>query len=151
MSEDEDEELAMLRLQALMSKRRGGAGASKDLPIPPLLLGPVEPAAAVSTEAPLPILPVVVTSAPIAVTDPADGGTNDGGTYRQPHFVRGQASYCRSSGGASSSTIHHISYYCFISIFQGDGFRVHNTSCICLLYTSPSPRDGLLSRMPSSA
>ena len=23
--------------------------------------------------------------------------------------------------------------------------------CICLLYTSPSPRDGLLSRMPSSA
>ena len=25
------------------------------------------------------------------------------------------------------------------------------TSYICLLYTSPSPRDGLLSRMPSSA
>ena len=25
------------------------------------------------------------------------------------------------------------------------------TSEICLLYTSPSPRDGLLSRMPSSA
>ena len=24
-------------------------------------------------------------------------------------------------------------------------------SCPCLLYTSPSPRDGLLSRMPSSA
>ena len=24
-------------------------------------------------------------------------------------------------------------------------------ACICLLYTSPSPRDGLLSRMPSSA
>ena len=24
-------------------------------------------------------------------------------------------------------------------------------SIICLLYTSPSPRDGLLSRMPSSA
>ena len=23
--------------------------------------------------------------------------------------------------------------------------------CICLLYTSPSPRDGLLSRIPSSA
>ena len=27
----------------------------------------------------------------------------------------------------------------------------HATSKICLLYTSPSPRDGLLSRMPSSA
>ena len=25
------------------------------------------------------------------------------------------------------------------------------TAYICLLYTSPSPRDGLLSRMPSSA
>ena len=24
-------------------------------------------------------------------------------------------------------------------------------NCSCLLYTSPSPRDGLLSRMPSSA
>ena len=24
-------------------------------------------------------------------------------------------------------------------------------ACYCLLYTSPSPRDGLLSRMPSSA
>ena len=27
----------------------------------------------------------------------------------------------------------------------------NNTMYICLLYTSPSPRDGLLSRMPSSA
>ena len=26
-----------------------------------------------------------------------------------------------------------------------------NNNCDCLLYTSPSPRDGLLSRMPSSA
>ena len=28
---------------------------------------------------------------------------------------------------------------------------VFASSCSCLLYTSPSPRDGLLSRMPSSA
>ena len=27
----------------------------------------------------------------------------------------------------------------------------HTQSTLCLLYTSPSPRDGLLSRMPSSA
>ena len=27
----------------------------------------------------------------------------------------------------------------------------HGISSTCLLYTSPSPRDGLLSRMPSSA
>ena len=33
------------------------------------------------------------------------------------------------------------------------GLRLRPTDdrCICLLYTSPSPRDGLLSRMPSSA
>ena len=29
--------------------------------------------------------------------------------------------------------------------------RVHAAIHTCLLYTSPSPRDGLLSRMPSSA
>ena len=29
--------------------------------------------------------------------------------------------------------------------------RWYNEEHICLLYTSPSPRDGLLSRMPSSA
>ena len=29
--------------------------------------------------------------------------------------------------------------------------RIHELSRNCLLYTSPSPRDGLLSRMPSSA
>ena len=31
------------------------------------------------------------------------------------------------------------------------GVEVRDTSITCLLYTSPSPRDGLLSRMPSSA
>ena len=36
-----------------------------------------------------------------------------------------------------------ISY--FLVVFVDDRFHV------CLLYTSPSPRDGLLSRMPSSA
>ena len=29
--------------------------------------------------------------------------------------------------------------------------QFYGTACCCLLYTSPSPRDGLLSRMPSSA
>ena len=34
----------------------------------------------------------------------------------------------------------------------GSQVKVGDTLCIvCLLYTSPSPRDGLLSRMPSSA
>ena len=31
------------------------------------------------------------------------------------------------------------------------GFRVIGTNSTCLLYTSPSPRDATLSRMPSSA
>src|SRR5664279_97573 len=32
-----------------------------------------------------------------------------------------------------------------------ESFESDMRKCICLLYTSPSPRDGLLSRMPSSA
>ena len=35
-------------------------------------------------------------------------------------------------------------------IIQTDEFK-RGSYNICLLYTSPSPRDGLLSRMPSSA
>ena len=31
------------------------------------------------------------------------------------------------------------------------GYRARRRAELCLLYTSPSPRDGLLSRMPSSA
>ena len=32
-----------------------------------------------------------------------------------------------------------------------DNGSTDDTAKLCLLYTSPSPRDGLLSRMPSSA
>ena len=35
--------------------------------------------------------------------------------------------------------------------FRADERPLLSDSQICLLYTSPSPRDGLLSRMPSSA
>ena len=31
------------------------------------------------------------------------------------------------------------------------GYRINDVNRICLLYTSPSPRDATLSRMPSSA
>ena len=34
---------------------------------------------------------------------------------------------------------------------KGKGRQSNSWSTVCLLYTSPSPRDGLLSRMPSSA
>ena len=36
-------------------------------------------------------------------------------------------------------------------IGEGAKWLSEQDSCVCLLYTSPSPRDGLLSRMPSSA
>ena len=35
------------------------------------------------------------------------------------------------------------------ALAEKDGLAIKNKGC--LLYTSPSPRDGLLSRMPSSA
>ena len=41
-----------------------------------------------------------------------------------------------------------ITVPCLFYIFGSVGI---DKSFICLLYTSPSPRDGLLSRMPSSA
>ena len=39
----------------------------------------------------------------------------------------------------------------FLSAFYSFAFQIHGLIGDCLLYTSPSPRDGLLSRMPSSA
>ena len=38
-------------------------------------------------------------------------------------------------------------------VAEKEGYTVinYNVMMACLLYTSPSPRDGLLSRMPSSA
>ena len=45
---------------------------------------------------------------------------------------------CSSDAGASSDEPAVV-------------IEVKNMAYTCLLYTSPSPRDGLLSRMPSSA
>ena len=47
------------------------------------------------------------------------------------------------------SEIQHT--YTTRSQHQQDWTECHNDIKACLLYTSPSPRDGLLSRMPSSA
>ena len=38
-----------------------------------------------------------------------------------------------------------------LSLMTKDGEKTRIGYKVCLLYTSPSPRDGLLSRMPSSA
>ena len=42
------------------------------------------------------------------------------------------------------------SMFLYDNTFKGNTIEP-NTPNTCLLYTSPSPRDGLLSRMPSSA
>ena len=61
----------------------------------------------------------------------------------------------------NDDTIHcHICFICAEKHVHIGGFIERGEHCgktsqykgtICLLYTSPSPRDGLLSRMPSSA
>ena len=48
-----------------------------------------------------------------------------------------------SIGLAHHKVIHLLSMY--------EGISISELLKSCLLYTSPSPRDGLLSRMPSSA
>ena len=48
-------------------------------------------------------------------------------------------------------SIHHVIHNHRSYTVEVVHFDTKNKSCICLLYTSPSPRDGLLSRMPSSA
>ena len=55
-------------------------------------------------------------------------------------------------GGGGGNAVRHMIEH----DIEGVDFICANTDSqaladICLLYTSPSPRDGLLSRMPSSA
>ena len=45
----------------------------------------------------------------------------------------------------------HFENYCFIVMNEKGEVYYDDQTHPCLLYTSPSPRDGLLSRMPSSA
>ena len=52
----------------------------------------------------------------------------------------------KSSGSLTSTRLTVDS-----NIDMKNSYRITNLSTPCLLYTSPSPRDGLLSRMPSSA
>ena len=69
--------------------------------------------------------------------------------------------FCGKSQSKSYIQIKDFSHE-FNSRVYGYGYKVTNSDlipqlfnsamvCACLLYTSPSPRDGLLSRMPSSA
>ena len=47
--------------------------------------------------------------------------------------------------------LHHGRQATKLSSNDADSFYNYGLALACLLYTSPSPRDGLLSRMPSSA
>ena len=53
--------------------------------------------------------------------------------------------------GFSGITTYHAPNQPNELVFSDTTAINHNTDSTCLLYTSPSPRDGLLSRMPSSA
>ena len=57
-------------------------------------------------------------------------------------------------GGAERDIIRNLpalSKKFEVSVATLDSAQQLDSICDCLLYTSPSPRDGLLSRMPSSA
>ena len=49
------------------------------------------------------------------------------------------------------SMVRNPLYFFSLTILVGICFAIKSIPISCLLYTSPSPRDGLLSRMPSSA
>ena len=59
------------------------------------------------------------------------------------------------TGGVVSSLGKGLSSASLAYLLQSRGYKVRlrklDPYLNCLLYTSPSPRDGLLSRMPSSA
>ena len=85
-------------------------------------------------------------------------------TTAQPN-IRQDLLYIQTSSTALTSNIHGMSlqedgeiidpelpflYHTPLDMIR-DGWRVIQFPNTCLLYTSPSPRDATLSRMPSSA
>ena len=78
-------------------------------------------------------------------------------------YVRAKTSVEEDKSGNQSLVINEIPYMVnkarmleriaeLVKDKKIDGIReIRDESDNCLLYTSPSPRDGLLSRMPSSA
>ena len=60
-------------------------------------------------------------------------------------------SLCKESGACGMFLETEISNEIGNALYPRTGFSLNEGSNFCLLYTSPSPRDATLSRMPSSA
>ena len=71
------------------------------------------------------------------------------GTYRFEDFVDDDGQNAVDLQVIASVKIHGDS--CTVDLSESADQAPGPINCTCLLYTSPSPRDGLLSRMPSSA
>ena len=65
-------------------------------------------------------------------------------------FTEGRKDGSRQ-GNALSNAVVYVEINGYAHKIVRMEVQEHATPIICLLYTSPSPRDGLLSRMPSSA
>ena len=71
---------------------------------------------------------------------------------KNTNFIDYVKIFCRSGkGGAGSTHFHRSKTTSKGGPDGGDGGNGGNIILSCLLYTSPSPRDATLSRMPSSA
>ena len=81
---------------------------------------------------------------------------NNIGVFAGVSYTATDGSYVYSQYWPSGTVATNIVAYVYDDPYtvykvQSAGTTAHQTHPTCLLYTSPSPRDGLLSRMPSSA
>ena len=74
-----------------------------------------------------------------------------GNTVISSHALDNLSFCLQKDGKVEKNRIHGMLAAWMLKDCIVEGNYIINSSCICLLYTSPSPRDATLSRMPSSA